>query len=221
MGIDKYKELYNISHKLLEAEYARFGRISQKATAYLSVVSILFGIATVFGKAVVAGFIPPKSLLEWLILNLCVLIFILLGITWFTIFRAYKMDGLKAPPHNELPEFYHNNKLVDIYYSMSKAFAKATDENIAVTNRKADLLAKGYTLVLVTGFLTVVLSVLYFGYLWSPNSNHASKSSVLNDKVTLNASQRRQTNPDLAQSITQSNAVSNSNIMNSNNATPQ
>jgi len=151
----------------MEAEHGRFNRINQKATTYLSVISLLFGIASVFGQALIKGFIPPKSLLEWIILNLGVLIFISLSATWCIIFRAYKFEGLLTPPLKELVDFYHKNELIDIYFAMSKAYANATNENIKVTNRKALLLDQGHKMIILTACLSMVFAILYFAQLWS------------------------------------------------------
>ncbi len=184
MGLEKYRELYALSIKLLEAEHGRFNRISQKATAYLSVVGLLFGIATVFGKALIEGFIPPKSLLEWVILNLGVLIFISLGVAWWMIFRAYKFEGLLTPPQSELIDFYHKNKLIDIYFAMARAYANATKENINVTNRKAILLEQGHNMILLTASLSMAFALLYFAYLWRSPPAQTSYQSV--QQVTNN-----------------------------------
>ena len=212
---DKYKELYDLSNKLLEEEHGRFHRISQKATNYLSTVSLLLGIATIFGKEAIALLIPPKTLLEWLLLNVAVMVFASLAVTWWTIFRAYRFEGLLTRPLSELIEFYQSNELINIYFAMAKANANAREANIKLSNQKAKLLEYGHKMILATASLAVLFASLYFIYLWSPaHSTKVDNSSATNIQGNVFATPEvgKQTNEPSAFQITnQTNQTTNTN----------
>jgi predicted MFS family arabinose efflux permease len=79
--MERYKELYNYSKEAFEREYDRFKNIDQKATQYLSVLTLLIGIAGFFVNWVVANFVPPKNIFEFILFVLAILILITLTIT--------------------------------------------------------------------------------------------------------------------------------------------
>src|SRR5580704_7421652 len=130
MGIEKYKALYELSNKLLQSEHDRFTRIDDKAVRNLSVVTLLIGFEGALGDKLLKGFIPPTTILHWLLLNTTILLFIMLVATWFVIFRTLRIHALKSPPLNqEMLAFFNDNTEINIYYHIASANAAAWQEN--------------------------------------------------------------------------------------------
>jgi len=62
-NVTKYRELFEYSKEVYLEEIKRFDLINRKATQYLSVISVILGLALIFGKWLISEFMPPTSLL--------------------------------------------------------------------------------------------------------------------------------------------------------------
>ncbi|MFN7138149.1 MAG: hypothetical protein ACK4UN_02300 [Limisphaerales bacterium] len=168
---DKYKELYVLSNKLLDDESARFHRTDEKAAKYLSVITLLIGIQAACSKHIIEIFIPPTTLLEWILLNLAILTTIALVVTWFVIFQTFRMHNLTARPMNqETIDFFDDNEEIDIYYTLAKANSAALQKNQNVTDRKCKALYHGYRMLIATVTIFLAFMVLFFVYSWQQQS---------------------------------------------------
>jgi hypothetical protein len=179
MALEKYRELFTFSNALLKDEHDRFNRIDEKAVRYLSAVTLLIGVEGSLGKEILSGLIPPADLLQWLLLNIAVLSFLMLVATWFVIFQTLRIAELKTPPLNQqMIDFFDINKEINIYYSLAKANAEAWEVNRQTTDRKAKALYYGYQMIIGTVCLFVIFICLYFGQAWStvPGVSKGDKS---------------------------------------------
>lgn len=183
MGLEKYKELYAYSNSLLKEEHDRFNRVDQKAALYLSVVTLLIGIQGSFGKELLGSLIPPATFLQWMLLNVGILSFLMLVATWFVIFRTLRIQGLKMPPLNhEMVEFFSNQSEINIYYHIAKANADAREHNIKITEQKCKALYWGYQLIVATVCVFVIFTCLFFVQVWAtPPANVNMKSQQSSD----------------------------------------
>jgi hypothetical protein len=168
MGIEKYKELYDLSNSLLSQEHDRFNRIDVKAGSYLSVITLLIGIEGAYGNSVLKGFFPPTTWVQWLVLVTAILSFLMLAATWFVIFRTLRIHALRIPPLNqEMVDFFHIQSEVNIYYHIARANSLAWEENRRVTDKKSKALFYGYRMIIATVILLVLFISLCFVATWS------------------------------------------------------
>lgn len=184
MGIEKYKELYALSNSLLKEEHDRFNRVDQKAALYLSVVTLLIGIQGSFGKELLGSLIPPTTFLQWMLLNVGILSFLMLVATWFVIFRTLRIHALITQPLNhDMIEFFNNQSEVNIYYHIAKANADAREKNIKITDKKCKALYFGYQLIIATVCVFVLFTCLYFMQVWAstPSTSANMKSQQIPD----------------------------------------
>ena len=166
--MEKYKELYNLSIKVLNEEQARFNRIDLKASQYLSVLTLLIGVAGFFGKWLIGNLIPPKSELEWILLISGILVFLSILISWFLLFRVIRThDVIKIPLDEEVIDFFDKNRLIDIYYALSIGMKDALEENRKLGDKKSKRLYYGYTMINITVYLFILFSFLFVVFEWS------------------------------------------------------
>jgi len=118
MSIEKYRELYELSKEVFAEELARSERIDNKASKYLTALTFLLGVFVTFNKQILGSTIPPTNILEWQINIVDILLLVMMVRAWFVIFSVFKIHQYAKIPIDI--EFFDNNKLIDIYYAMSK-----------------------------------------------------------------------------------------------------
>lgn len=96
--MEKYKELYYLSKEVLNEELSRFNRFDDKATKYLSILTLVAGMSGFFGKWLIDNLIPPKTGLEWTLIVIGSLLFIMIFVSWFLIFNVLKMHTITKMP---------------------------------------------------------------------------------------------------------------------------
>jgi hypothetical protein len=169
MEIDKYKELYNLSLEVLKEEQDRFNRIDEKASKYFAVITFLLGAFGFFGKIIIDKARPPFSNFEWVLIILAFIILLLLAASFFIIFTVLRIQRLKVLPLTlEMLEFFNDNRLIDIYFALSKGNEEAVRENLEVTKYKANMLNIGYILINITVILLLSFSIFYIIYMINP-----------------------------------------------------
>lgn len=154
MNIRKYEELYKLSKDGLDEELGRFRRLDEKASNYLSVLSILLIISGLAGQSTIELIIPPTSIWDWLCLASGVAFFASLLIALHFVFSVLKTSYLlmKIPISTELIKFFDDNDYLDIIYALTKGNVGAVSENRMVSDRKVRNLTWGYRLTLVSVF---------------------------------------------------------------------
>jgi len=163
----KYQELYTLSKETLNEELDRFNRIDEKASKYLTVLTFLIGIYGFFCNWIIRDLLPPNSFLDWMLLVVGGVLFIAVSISWALVFWALRQRTVvKIPLSDEMLKFFHDNRLVDIYYTLAKRNKEALQENRCVTNRKAKILQYGYIAITITICLIFSLSFLFGFYSW-------------------------------------------------------
>ena len=96
--MDKYEELYKLSKEVFNEEQSRFNQIDQKASYYLSALTLLLGVTGVFTNRLIKQFLPPHSRVEFVLFVLAVLIVISLVVSWLAIFSVLRVHAtLKIP----------------------------------------------------------------------------------------------------------------------------
>jgi len=161
--MEKYKELYDLAISVHSEEMSRFNRLDQKASRYLSVFSILIAIVGSISKWLIEDFIPIEDYLSFFILVFFFLSIVVFIVGWYFSFRVLRNHNLIQTPMNDnIIHFYDNNNLINIYYTMTKGFAKAKSENTIINDKKSWSLGKSYYSILVgLGSLLMLFMLLF------------------------------------------------------------
>lgn len=159
MEIGKYKELYNLSIKVLKEDHERFIRIDDKAVKYLSVFTLLIGIYGFFTKWIIENIIPPESFLDLLLILISLILMASIYYTWLIIFKIIKIKPLYKMPIDV--EFFDKHDLFNIYHALARGNKEALNKNMEVTNKKAELLDKGYNWINITVIIIIIFSILF------------------------------------------------------------
>lgn len=158
-GMKKYEELYNYSKYAFDEEISRFGRIEDKAARFMTVVTSLLAVYALIGRQLFGELIPAENCIEKLLLLFAALTLISILASWGFVFRAMYIQRLKkAPLNDELISFYDEDKLIDIYYAMSKQFSISLAENKVINDWKAKNIARSFWCIVGTVvFLTLFI----------------------------------------------------------------
>ena len=160
-----------LSKEVLNEELDRFNRIDEKASKYLTILTFLIGVYGFFCNWIIKDLLPPTSILSWSLLVVGGILFIAVSTSWVLIFWVLRQRVvIKIPLDDEMLNFFHDNRLVDIYYTLAKGNKDALKENRAVTGRKARILDYGYKAIAVTICLVFVFSFLFGIYYWKRSS---------------------------------------------------
>lgn len=164
--VAKYKELYDLSREVFGEELGRSARIDQKASTYLSAVTVLLGIFGFFGERILdVSIIPPNGLLDSLIVFLSVSAIGSLIYSWYILFKILRIHEFKKIP---VPiDFFENNSLPDIYFGMAQGIRDNLNFNRDQGDRKARLLWRGHLGIIVVITLLLSLSGLVVAGRWN------------------------------------------------------
>jgi uncharacterized membrane protein (DUF485 family) len=166
--MEKYKELYQLSKEIFNEELNRFIRVDEKASKYLSVLTLIAGLTAFFGKWMIANLIPPKSPLEWSLIIMATVLFAAIFLSWVYIFNALRLHSLTKPPLNdETIKFFNDNEMIDIYYALTKGNKDALIENRRTTDKKSKMLYRGYNAIIVCGLLLILFLSLFVIHSWN------------------------------------------------------
>jgi hypothetical protein len=165
LWIQKYKELYDLAKESFAEELARLQRLDSKASNYLSTLTILIGIYGYFVQYALDKCYPAKCWHETVLLISLALLGILLVLTWYVVFRVIKMQSYHKISVE--PEFYKNNELGSIYYSMATDMKVNMLKNREIDDKKALRLTVGYWLIMFDAFFIIVSAVIYVWHLCS------------------------------------------------------
>lgn len=174
---NKYKELFEYSKEVYNEELSRFFRIDEKASKYLSILTLLLGGFGYFGIWVLDNMLPPKNFIEWLLLINLILLFLSLIIAWYYNFSALKLHSLiKLPLDSETIEFFNNNEQIDIYFALSKELANTNIKNKNETDKKSKNLFRNYVFIIISVGLLTTFTIFFSIYKW--NNNYHKKVEV-------------------------------------------
>lgn len=161
-NLEKYKELYTLSKEAFNEELHRFYRLDEKASRYFTMLTLLIGASLFFGKWLTKSILPPTCLIEWSIFILCILVFIVFISSWFKLMNAIKLHSLSKIPldYNSI-KFFSDNRLIDIYYAMSKGMSKEILVNREINDEKSRYLNDTYRRMYVLIFLLIFITILF------------------------------------------------------------
>lgn len=148
-GTKKYEELFALTKEGLTEEIDRFKRVDDKASRYLSIVSILMVIFGFGFRPIVELSGGTSGFSFWILVTIafCFLFSTVLAI-WL-LFSTLKIQALlKFPMTLDLLPFFQKNTYLDIISALSRENIKATLQNRVSTDRKTQALTKAYRLMM-------------------------------------------------------------------------
>jgi len=164
LELQKYKELFDLSKEVFSEELERSSRIDAKASQYLAILTFLLSVFALFGRDILDTALPPDDFLEWfLVVGSGVVIAIIL-LSWLFIFSALDKKEIRKIPI--ATEFFRTNKLVDVYYTMSRSIQENLIVNRKNTNRRLNNLTFGYKLIGAAMILLFVLFIVFVTHEW-------------------------------------------------------
>ena len=182
---DKYKELFEYAKEVYKEELARFTRIDEKASKYLSILTLILGGFGYFGIWVIDNILPPQNILEWVLLINLILLFASLIAAWFFNFRALRLHSLqKMPLDNETIEFFNDNKSIDIYFAMTKGLSETNSRNKNETDKKSKNLYRNYISTIISVILLIIFTFIFSIYKWDYNYHNKVEVQMSSDKKT-------------------------------------
>jgi len=160
----KYKELYDLSKEAFNEELSRSARIDEKAFKYLTALTLLLGAFAFFGERLLDLIVPPKNYYEWSLIILSGLLLVLLIITWFLIFEVFKGHTLRKIPIDI--NFFDQNELIDIYYTLTKGMKQALDFNRQEGDHKHRHLSRSFVMIRIIVILLFLTLILFTIHIW-------------------------------------------------------
>lgn len=177
---EKYKELFDLSLKILEEEQQRTNRLDEKASKYFSVLSFLIGICGIFCSRIIRDCIPFKGWMDISLISLGFLNLAGLIVAWFLCFAVFRQHVIvKIPLNDEMIKFFNENELVDVHYTLSKANKDALVENRRITDKKSYLLVWTYKILSWVFVLMVVMMFVFGVKIWATKNNCKSGGVVM------------------------------------------
>lgn len=163
--MEQYKFLYELSRRALDEELDRYKRLDEKASRFLSILSIGIVAYTALLNAGASKIFPLHSAgpAAWLFVALAVLTFIALLSSWFRIFCSIKLSSSPrvsiGSAANTLAE---DEDLVTMYYMLSISCQNAVASARTVLTKKTDYLESAYKEIQFSTYLLGSSVGVYF-----------------------------------------------------------
>jgi len=169
LALRKFSELYEHSKAVLAEELARSHRADEKASKYLTALSlVLAALLFFFQQLVMQKLLPPQGMLDFLIFQVMIVLFVAAVLAWWMVFSCLRNDKFIKPPldQNTL-DFFDVNELIDIFYAMSKGNMEALAHNKLVGDRKSQALYRGYWAMNIAVAAVAILFLLLLVRQWN------------------------------------------------------
>lgn len=164
--MERYKFLYELSRKALDEELDRYKKLDEKASRFLSILSIGIVAYTALLNAGASKIFPLHnvSLAGWMFVILAVLTFIALLSSWFRIFNSIKLS--KSPRISIGPQtniIAEEEELITMYYALSLSCQAAMATARSILEEKTGYLESAYKEI---QFSTYLLGASVGSYFW-------------------------------------------------------
>lgn len=174
--LEKYKEIYNLSKEVFDKELRRSEIIDEKASKYLTTLTLLLGIFAFFAERLINSNLSPYQCLDLIQIIICVILLFLIFATFIFVFLALKIRSLTMIDL-DTDTFLKHPTLDDLYYKMSKKIENIFRDNRDRINSKARKLQTGYILTLIIVILLVTLAILFIFRSLKLQNNNNNKAS--------------------------------------------
>jgi len=175
--LEKYKEIYNLSKEVFDKELRRSEIIDEKASKYLTTLTLLLGIFAFFAEKLINSNLSPYRCLDLIQVIICVILLLLIFATCIFVFSALKIRGLKRISLNTDDSL--KPTMSELYYGLSKKIEDNFKENCDIINYKARRLQTAYILTLITAIFLVTLAILFIFRSLKVQINNDNKASYI------------------------------------------
>ncbi len=188
---EKWEKLFNLSKEIYKEEIDRFLHIDNKASRYISVITILFGLTGIVFKISFIYFFKFEDKFDYMGAILVSIFIILLALGWLYSFRAIKIQQYRGVTLNDKwIKFYWKERLIDIYYGYIKRFKNAISLIAFQRDRKATFLKYSYNFVMYS-ILALILTFALIGYKYyscnySDNFQNKEGVKIMKDEGIIN-----------------------------------
>lgn len=164
--MERYKFLYELSRKALDEELDRYKRLDEKASRFLSTLSIGIVAYTALLNAGASKIFPfhNVTLAGWVFLILATLTFTALLSSWLRIFHSIRLSNSPrvsiGPSTNTMAE---EEDLISMYYALSLSCQTALVTARTILAEKTGYLESAYKEI---QFSTYLLGASVGSYLW-------------------------------------------------------
>lgn len=177
--MENYKELYALAKEVFNAELDRFYRLEQKASQYLSVLTILLGASGFFMKWLFENFFPPRNRFDVALIILAAATMASLVVAWFAAFSSLRVYQISIIPLNSVwVDFFKKNKLIDIYYYLSQTITAGREHNRRVLSKKGRWMNVGYNSMRIAVICLVAFGLLFAVYSWRKQTRDKLKLTI-------------------------------------------
>lgn len=162
---DKYELFYQYSRLAYETEYDRYRKLDDKASKYLSFISIFIVAFTFLLRFSGEALFPPVDKLAWLACMTFAFTFILFLVVFSYIYRALKIRGLPGLPCGKnIYQVGENENITTTYHRLTERLNVDTKEISTINTQKAQYLVKAlnYSAWAIAMFtLSLILIIFY------------------------------------------------------------
>lgn len=156
--LNKFKELYDLSLFIYKEELDRNRRLEEKAYKYLFYFSIIFGFLSFFSIWLFQNYSYPKNCFECFIIFIYCLLLTFAFVNLILLILVLKILSFNKIDMRNMIDFFYNNDLIDIYYSLSKMIIETNEKNIKKINLKLQYLKYIF-------FISLIFIILFFIFL--------------------------------------------------------
>lgn len=170
--MENYKFLYELSKKALDEELDRYKKLDEKASRFLSILSIGIVAYTALINAASSKLQIMSSLgvSGWVFVILTGLTFIALFSAWFRIFSSIKLsDSPTIAIGKTVNELAENEELITMYNAMALSCQDALSLARPVLKAKTDYLESAYKEIFCATCLLGTCLLLYFWIIAFPH----------------------------------------------------
>lgn len=161
MKNEKFELLYNYSRQSFESELQRFKNIEDKASKFISLLSIAIVGYTAIIQAYAKLFFPPDNIISWACLIFIAFTYITLISAWSLLFRTLKlMEMPRLPLNDSMIEHFKEYDLPTVHYTLSITCKDSLNLARKSISDKSDLLMKAYRDITFSAWLISISLIL-------------------------------------------------------------
>ena len=158
-AIEKQKVLFEFYKSELDVIKGDFYKLEDKASKYLTALTLLTTVLVVLVKDVFEGI--GFNLMSFSMLSIFVLIILSSAASWRFVFMILRpMDVKELPSYMRIVDYFNNTRLEEFYYGITHSYIGVIESYKACTNEKSDYLKRAFSEIKTTGLLIIVLIIL-------------------------------------------------------------
>ncbi|ENW20950.1 hypothetical protein [Acinetobacter haemolyticus] len=157
---DSYKALYEFQTKQLDLLKARYAGLENKASKYLTFISLIIAALSIFTKQYFFDNYE-KGILYYIIVILIILTFISLCVIARFLFQAIRIETVaKLDTSLETVNLFVHHDLSLVYYNLSKRMVEVIDKYEEGCKVKVDFLKRAFNEIKSCGILFILTVIL-------------------------------------------------------------